>query len=605
MEVGISADLEPANSMILRPTMSITEMEELFIHLLRQPELLEIAYQKLEPGVFRADFPEFELVWGLMYSAMMNSGSKIADSPNWQSDLESGIRKHLDSDKRLQSMYEHDLLGTGDPPPEEEEEWEEDEPEDEFEEDEPQDDDSEEEPEPDDESEEDEPQDDDSEDEPEPDDAKRITEQDGYEAILQSDGGLLGKAFAIPLDKLDRNRGLELLQKCLIERYWLKFVTDLSKKYSEGNVPLEPDKVAAELRLRAIEIGGLAVKKFGTVGDVWEDHEAQLDKYRGHSFVGLCTGLATLDDKTLGLRGVGTLGSPPNLGKTALALEIALGVCRHHEQNAAVVVFLALDMSKKDLVSRIKCNLANMEASVLFKGSPAGAKRPGGFNKADRQKRKLAKQRMVDEEIGRRMLILDRQDLGEEISAEKLAAILHEVKSRVGASRALLIVDYLQILPVPQSLGNRPEMEQDKYRIRVMQDVVEMTRSEANPNGDAVLFISEARKPPNAKEQWGVALSDFMGTARLTYAVDYALLFTRMSDKEICEWFGVEKAAVQSKRDKLDAQGIAPMMLCLEKARDGMVKGKWGFRYHFKTSRFQEIERRQRGLRASWTGGSR
>lgn len=553
------------------------ETAELLIHLLRRRELLEVAVDKMLPGAFQQDFPDLELVWKAAYENAKQFGPRVVDSPKWLSRLESSIRRLLDPDDYDAFEYEQGLLGTEELDRKKVDIKD-------FEEE------SEDEEDRDEEDEEVTDSDDTEEDATGKDESAAGDEEIEYEDILRSDRCFLAKVFDMPFAKLDRKRGQALLQRCLMEKYWGRLASDIVESSNIGRVPADPDAFAAEFQRRAMEISGLTAPTVGTVGEQWKEHEAQLDKYRGRHFVGLQTGLAVLDERTLGLRGVGTLGSPPNLGKTALALEIAIGVCRHHEQNDVVVVFAALDMPKKDLISRIKCNLAGMEASVLLRGSSDKGEYLGSFNKADRKKLKTAKRRMAEEEIGRRLLILDRQDLGEYTSAEKLVAILQDLKTRVGARRGLLILDYLQILPVPPSLGKRPEMEQDRYRIRVMQDVVELTRTEDNPNGDAVLFISEARKPPNAKEQWGGSLSEFMGTARLTYAVDFALLFKRMSDSEIHEWFGVDKDAVKGLRETLDHQGIAPMMLSLEKARDGMTKGKWGIRYFFRTSRLQEIE---------------
>jgi hypothetical protein len=59
------------------------------------------------------------------------------------------------------------------------------------------------------------------------------------------------------------------------------------------------------------------------------------------------------------------------------------------------------------------------------------------------------------------------------------------------------------------------DLEADKHRVRVAQDVVAATRTADNPVGDAVLVIGEARKPPDARRAWGESLTDLMN-ARTT-----------------------------------------------------------------------------------------
>ena len=191
---------------------------------------------------------------------------------------------------------------------------------------------------------------------------------------------------------------------------------------------------------------------------------------------------------------------------------------------------------------------------------------------------------MQDEQIGSRLTILDREQLGDVITADRLAMILRRAKEKAGASRALMIVDYVQILPIPPDVSRFTDLEQDRYRVRVLQDVIRKSKSADHPDGDTVLFISETRKPTKAKDPWANGLAELMGSARLGYAVDYALLYRRMTSDEISSHYQARA------EEDLQEKGIAPIILTLEKGRDGMTRGSWPMEFHFWKSVFAEID---------------
>jgi hypothetical protein len=143
----------------------------------------------------------------------------------------------------------------------------------------------------------------------------------------------------------------------------------------------------------------------------------------------------------------------------------------------------------------------------------------------------------------------------------------------------------VQILPVPSDVSKYTDLEQDRYRVRVLQDVIRKSKSADHPDGDAVLFISETRKPTKSRDPWANGLAELMGSARLGYAVDYALLYGRMTANDFGDYYASERS-----QEKLQDDGIAPIMLSLEKGRDGMTRGRWAMEFHFRESKFEEIE---------------
>lgn len=410
--------------------------------------------------------------------------------------------------------------------------------------------------------------------------ADHLADADVNHGVRDNINDLLEAIYDRPIDSLDEGLGYQLLKQFLHERK----VSDSLLAFPAGQCVSNPTEHLNQLLNESRRIDGIGDTQACSLGDEWLDHEKHLAARRGRPLIGLKTGLAKLDARMLGLRRLGTLGAGPGVGKTALAIELALGVCRHHAENDAVVVFVSLDMPRYELYSRIKCNLSDLEWSALTLG-PNSEWDERDFTRKLHKADEQAKQ----EQIKERLAVVDRDILGENITADRLARILKDAKQRVGATRGLLILDYLQILPLPESIANRSDLEQDRYRIRIMQQLVDHTKTAENPEGDAVLFISETRKPDKSQRQWGDALSELMGSARLAYAVDYAIFYKHMQDEDLQKYYGTSKSEAVHKRAALERQAIAPITLSLEKGRDGMMKGSWGMEFQFKKSRFTEL----------------
>ncbi len=412
----------------------------------------------------------------------------------------------------------------------------------------------------------------------------------GAEDLLAS-GGLIETAYARAPADLSVPHARHLLKQLLVERtIYDPFCAAVQA--TPGNCQFQNmPEILEELQKRVRAIQALDTPPLKTLGEEWADHEARLKQFRGKTMIGLRTGLTELDRRTLGLRGVFVFGAKPGVGKTTLmGVEVAIGVCRHHADNDAVVIILSLDMDRFDVYRRHHSRLGEIEWKRLLFGSPENERTSKSvFSKVDQQRLKQAKERLTAYQVDQRLLVVDRTVVGDQLTAAQITGMLAELKAKLGAKRALLIVDYLQLLPVPDDVAERGDTAADKYRIRLIQQAIENTRTADNPMGDTVVLISEARKPPNAKGGWGETMSDIMGSARIPYAGDAVLLYREMTIKEIKKHYGQATDQAASKhRDYLKQQGIVPVMLILEKGRDGMMRGTWSMEFNFHISRFVE-----------------
>jgi DNA primase len=304
-------------------------------------------------------------------------------------------------------------------------------------------------------------------------------------------------------------------------------------------------------------------------------HEERLAKWRGLEYIGLPQKtIEALDQATLGLRGLMVMAAAPNVGKTALAVQLGTDVVVHNED--ACFVFLSLEMSRWDILTRIKCRLAEMDWKTLVFGS--SKKDPGFYRLEQLESLRKAERKLL--EIGDRILILDERNFPDP-TVEKLVREVEAMKARTGTTRAFVLVDYLQVLPIPEQEARdiRTELDADKWRIGAMRDLRDYL------GGDAVMVISEARKPSGAAgERWGGALADIMGAARGAYTPDIVFLFLPLGDEEIAKKFGLSKTNPKGGGEKLDLEkakekrealqecGISLNNLIIAKGRDGVTK---------------------------------
>lgn len=306
------------------------------------------------------------------------------------------------------------------------------------------------------------------------------------------------------------------------------------------------------LRLKAEEVLHVAAELQG--------HAEYLETFKGQKYIGLPQKtLSALDEATLGLRGLMLLAAEPNAGKTVLAVQLGTDIVVHNED--ACFVFLSLEMTRYEILTRIKSRLAGIHWNKLVFGESLTQEECGKLQTAERQLR----------ELGDRIVILDGKNFPQ-ATVEKLVREVRALKERSNATRSFVLVDYLQVFPIPEHEGkfHRTDLDADKWRIGAMKDLRDYLE------GDAVMVISEARKP-SKDDPWAGNLAAVMGAARGTYTPDMVFLLTPFTDAEIQTTFSLpdKEASVQNKRKALeDEEGRSLVKLTIAKGRDGVKRGK-------------------------------
>ena len=296
-----------------------------------------------------------------------------------------------------------------------------------------------------------------------------------------------------------------------------------------------------------------------------------------------------LDERTLGLRGLIAVGARPGLGKTAWLSQLGLNAVRHNGD--AIFVLVSLEMSRDSLYARLVCNQAGVDWKTLVLGSPSLRGNPNGpwFTPEDNARIVEANAALAGSGLGSRVFILDQEALGPDFTAQTVLAHVEQAKAATQKTRALIGIDYLQLLPAPDLI----DLEADRHRVQFLKDLLAGTRTAANPAGDCVFVISEMRKPSGTKNWQGGQLADFMGSARLPYALDAAFLFRRLEggggEAHSFDWSAV---GVPSPSEEAFAQAeVAPILLELVKGRDGFTQGSVALAFEYTRSRFTEVPR--------------
>jgi len=360
----------------------------------------------------------------------------------------------------------------------------------------------------------------------------------------------------------------------------------LRKGDTEGAKDLLRDEVE---RLRAEE----RTWKADPVLSVKEElaaHALALEKWRGKEFIGLPQKtLPELDTATLGFRGLMLLAAGPNVGKTALSVQFGLDVVKYNED--ACFLFLSLEMSRTDIISRMKCRLAELDWKTLVFGSPdrRGLSRDVYFTQDEHTRLRFADLSL--EELGDRIRVLDERNFPAP-TIENVVYQVKDLKARTGTSRAFLLVDYLQVWPIPphESQNLRNDLDADKWRIGAMKTLRDAL------DGDAVMVISEARKPGGSTTgaEWGGELSDVMGAARGTYTPDMVFLLNPLRNEDLFKAMGKDvpktnkdEEAAEIRRT-LQEQGVSWNTLKIAKGRDGVLRVHLDLTFWFRQSRFEE-----------------
>ena len=270
--------------------------------------------------------------------------------------------------------------------------------------------------------------------------------------------------------------------------------SDITTAVSEGTGSSEDVLEAAERKIYALRQGrnvnGLEpISK--VISEVYQ-HLAELSRTKG-GIPGLPTGLGDLDDMIMGLNNSDfiILASRPGMGKTSLALNIALNVGK--KTGKAVAIF-SLEMSRQQLATRLLSGEACVDSKKL---------QTGMLNKEDWQK--LSGASAVISQT--RLMIDDNSTL----SVSDMNAQCRRVQNL-----GLVVIDYLQLM---SSAGS----ESSESRLQAVSEISRMLKIMAKELNVPVLCLSQLSRASTQRPDKRPMLSDLRESGSLEQDADIVL----------------------------------------------------------------------------------
>ena len=275
----------------------------------------------------------------------------------------------------------------------------------------------------------------------------------------------------------------------------------ISAMVQEGSGAAGDMLEAAEQKVYAIRRGRSA-QNMVTVGMVLQDvmaHLAELTASGGKTLPGLSTGLSAVDAKINGLNksDLLLLAARPGMGKTSMALNVALSAAR--ESGKTVAIF-SLEMSREQLVTRLIAAEGLVENTRLTTGN---------LRESDWQR------------IAEAASSLSRMDI--RIDDNPLLTVADmNAKCRRLENLGLVVIDYLQLMTSAGGKGYAGENRQ-----QAVSDISRMLKIMAKELQVPVLCLSQLSRANEKRDDKRPMLSDLRESGAIEQDADIVLFLYR------------------------------------------------------------------------------
>jgi len=258
---------------------------------------------------------------------------------------------------------------------------------------------------------------------------------------------------------------------------------------------------AAEQKVYAIRRGRSA-QNMVPVSMVLEDvmaHLAELTASGGKTLPGLSTGLSAVDAKINGLNksDLLLLAARPGMGKTSMALNVALSAAR--ESGKTVAIF-SLEMSKEQLVPRLLASEGLVENTRLVTG-----------NRRESEWQRIAE---AASSLSRMDIRIDDNPL--------LTVADMNAKCRRLDNLGLVVIDYLQLMTSAGGKGYSGENRQ-----QAVSDISRMLKIMAKELQVPVLCLSQLSRANEKRDDKRPMLSDLRESGAIEQDADIVLFLYR------------------------------------------------------------------------------
>src|SRR5215469_7026503 len=306
---------------------------------------------------------------------------------------------------------------------------------------------------------------------------------------------------------------------------------------------------AAQAHVYAIsddKVGSGMEHIYGLLKPAMDRIDAQMAS--GGGVIGIPSGFHDLDRMTNGFKAsdLVIVAGRPSMGKTSLMLNVTLHAAVEHKKPVAI---FSLEMSKEQLVERMLCEQARIDAQRLHRGTLSDVE-------YERLARSLGP-------LGEAPIFID--------DAPALDDLTMRLKARQARSREgieLIVLDYLQLM-------HGRSRSDDANRVQEVSAISRALKSTARELNIPVIAISQLSRAPEARPDKRPILSDLRESGSIEQDADVVMFLYRD------EYYN---------RDKTEKPGIAEVLIA--KHRNGPT-GMVELVFRKELTRFENLERRR------------
>ena len=291
----------------------------------------------------------------------------------------------------------------------------------------------------------------------------------------------------------------DIIRDKALLRAMAKAAGDISAMVQEGVGTAGDLLTAAEQKIYAIR-QGRGSQEMASVGAVLNDVMEQLAKLTaGSEPPGLSTGLSAVDRKINGLNksDLLLLAARPGMGKTSMALNVALSAAKSSGKTVAI---FSLEMSKEQLVTRLLANEGLIENTRLSTGN---------LRESDWEK------------IAQAASVLNQTNI--RIDDNPLLTVADmNAKCRRLENLGLVVIDYLQLMTSAGGKGYSGENRQ-----QAVADISRMLKIMAKELQVPVLCLSQLSRANEKREDKRPMLSDLRESGAIEQDADIVMFLSR------------------------------------------------------------------------------
>lgn len=248
-------------------------------------------------------------------------------------------------------------------------------------------------------------------------------------------------------------------------------------------------------------------------------------------YLGIETGIASIDRATRGLSGLIVLGGIAGQGKTSLALQIAYETC----VKGTPVIFYSLEMPKRAIYTKVLNRLSQVSyGDILLKGRPyldpsvqdndlmgMAVDTGGMLTKDEAEALQKAQEKLVS--VASRLYIRSREKGEEAINFHTLEAEISLIKTRHNAPQVLVIVDHLQVFDFRLHENERTNDQIDKEG-----KLIDRFKGVSEKTDTPILLISQKNKQGFTSS----GLESIKGSVDITYLADVVMLLESEGEED-------------------------------------------------------------------------